>query len=412
MKAMAPNPSNRYANADEMLADLEEFRKNPSINFDYKVTDFLSSEEVDTDKTQVAAPRSRNAKDYSYGGERIRTHRRYEEDTIEQEAKDGFPWPIIGAVGGVLIFVIAVFYFLFRTVLSDFFAPTDSGESVPYLIGSVYEEIKDNKDILGDFEVVVGESVPNDTAKAGTILEQSPEANSKVDKDEKTITVTLSSGPNEFPMIDIYNMEIKEAYLTLKELGLTYSTDYEYHETVEKNHVISFTPYKDTPVTSGDEVHMVISMGPKVGTLPLPSFSNLPKERAESDIQMMNLKVAYVDPVYSDTVPEGYVVNQYPVATTVVDEGTTVNLQLSKGPDPSLAPEEITKEIEIPLPDTGEIVNLVVMVDGDVVLDEKYETALETTVPLKLTAKAGSKKSVTYFFDGTLKGSLTVEFNK
>ena len=37
MKAMAPNPDNRYGSADEMLADLEEFRKNPSIKFDYTI---------------------------------------------------------------------------------------------------------------------------------------------------------------------------------------------------------------------------------------------------------------------------------------------------------------------------------------------------------------------------------------
>ena len=40
MKAMAPNPDNRYPSADAMLADLEEFRKNPSINFDYDVSEF------------------------------------------------------------------------------------------------------------------------------------------------------------------------------------------------------------------------------------------------------------------------------------------------------------------------------------------------------------------------------------
>ena len=34
MRAMAPNPDNRYPSADAMLADLEEFRKNPNINLD------------------------------------------------------------------------------------------------------------------------------------------------------------------------------------------------------------------------------------------------------------------------------------------------------------------------------------------------------------------------------------------
>ncbi|MFI3251090.1 MAG: protein kinase, partial [Eubacteriales bacterium] len=36
MRAMAPNPDNRYSSAEEMLESLEEFRKNPEVNFDYK----------------------------------------------------------------------------------------------------------------------------------------------------------------------------------------------------------------------------------------------------------------------------------------------------------------------------------------------------------------------------------------
>ncbi len=35
MKAMALNPDDRYSNATAMLYDLEEFRKNPSILFDF-----------------------------------------------------------------------------------------------------------------------------------------------------------------------------------------------------------------------------------------------------------------------------------------------------------------------------------------------------------------------------------------
>ena len=42
MKAMAANMDQRYANADAMLADLEEFRKNPNINFDYTDADRLT----------------------------------------------------------------------------------------------------------------------------------------------------------------------------------------------------------------------------------------------------------------------------------------------------------------------------------------------------------------------------------
>ena len=45
MKAMAPDPDNRYLSADDMLADLEEFRKNPNINFDYNVSGFQDDED-------------------------------------------------------------------------------------------------------------------------------------------------------------------------------------------------------------------------------------------------------------------------------------------------------------------------------------------------------------------------------
>ena len=36
MKAMQKDPSKRYQSASEMLRDIEEFRRNPSISFQYK----------------------------------------------------------------------------------------------------------------------------------------------------------------------------------------------------------------------------------------------------------------------------------------------------------------------------------------------------------------------------------------
>ena len=41
MKALASDVNQRYVSADAMLMDLEEFRKNPSINFDYTPADLL-----------------------------------------------------------------------------------------------------------------------------------------------------------------------------------------------------------------------------------------------------------------------------------------------------------------------------------------------------------------------------------
>ena len=45
---MASNVDQRYISADAMLADLEEFRKNPCINFDYGDVDLLDSNDEPT----------------------------------------------------------------------------------------------------------------------------------------------------------------------------------------------------------------------------------------------------------------------------------------------------------------------------------------------------------------------------
>ena len=74
MKAMAPDPDNRYLSADDMLADLEEFRKNPDVDFDYDLSEFVPEAEPDEDRTQIRpAPgahsrlehKSRREEDYS-----------------------------------------------------------------------------------------------------------------------------------------------------------------------------------------------------------------------------------------------------------------------------------------------------------------------------------------------------------
>ena len=97
MKAMAPNPDNRYLSADDMLADLEEFRKNPNINFDYSSAEFDPEEELDDDRTQIRPVHaSAGRQEDRRGGRRYeeeRGGRRYEDERGRSEerrvGKDG-----------------------------------------------------------------------------------------------------------------------------------------------------------------------------------------------------------------------------------------------------------------------------------------------------------------------------------
>jgi len=398
-----------------MLADLEEFRKNPNINFDYNISEF-KPEEDDDNQTRIhsrtsgyrvdSRTRMRSDLPPARQSENHRTNYLYEE---EDDRRHTSPWVVLGIVGTILLLVGLVLYFLFNNFLSGLFAPIQT-YSVPKLVGQDYEEVLEDTELLQNrFEVVVEATITND-AEAGTILKQSPAAESQVDASVTEITVVVSGGPEVIYMIDLKDMEYREAFIALNEKGLKYDMPtYEFHDEIPEGHVISFTPLADTPVYPGTtQVQMVLSKGPERKEFIMPSLLEMTQENAESRITTMNLVVGSVTPVYSETVGVGKVVSQYPDATTTVKEGTRVNLEISKGPDPSLPPPEVTKTVTIQLPDAGKVINVQVMMDGDLIHIENVDTAMTSAIEFEVTASG--TKDLTIYIDGALYKTIKKEF--
>jgi len=87
----------------------------------------------------------------------------------------------------------------------------------------------------------------------------------------------------------------------------------------------------DTPLASG-----WVSGGgePEPTTVTVPDVVGMTQANATTAITTAGLTVGTVTEEYSDTVPSGDVISQNPVANTVVDEGSAVNLVVSKGTEP------------------------------------------------------------------------------
>ena len=437
MKAMAPNPDDRYLSADDMLADLEEFRKNPNINFDYSASEFDPEEEPDDDRTQqirpAAAVRSRPVREHTYSGSydrggrgsgrpaprpRSRDYDDYDDEEDDRPARSPI-WPVVLAVAAVLLFVGLVFGFLWNSIFAGMFekAPT---EQVPTLVGRNYDEVSQDTELLGRFKLVLGETVTDD-AEAGTILKQDPEEGKEVGEAVTEITVTVSGGPQIIEMIDLYNMEYSKAYSTLREMGLKPATPtYENDDEVEANHVISFTPLAGTPLTPGTEVQMVVSKGPEERTFPMPTLENMTEENALKTLGTYNLEQGRIERVSSDTVEEGRVVIQYPAANTQVSEKTVVNLQISSGPDPSTQtqepdppapPAETTVTVPVNLPADAEgTINLKVLMDGVEVFNQNVNASMQTSVPVTVTGTG--TKILTIYINGVASDIQAVDFNQ
>ena len=461
MKARAPDPDSRYLTADDMLADLEEFRKNPNINFDYSPSELTSEESLDDDRTQVRPVHTggrSSGGEYSQGRDRSyeedypaprRGRSRRREDEYESSRRDrryyeeeddyarrGPVWPIVLAAVAVLLFVGLVVYFLISTVFSSLWAPAET-TLVPNLIGKVYEEVKDDTDLLGRFTLAEGDTVA-DEAEPGTIIAQDPKEDTEVGEAVTEITVTISGGPDTVTMPPLDNMDYQEACRLLRESGLKpiVPPEYQTHETIEEGHIISYTPQNGLDLPPGTEVHMVVSRGPEVKEVEVPKLVDMTLERAQATIKQHNLgEHGKLDEVYDPEIPKGYVISQYPKEGAKVSEGTDVNLVVSLGPDPKTQtpdppantdpgtgtetdpgttqePKPVTRTARISLSAYEGEVDLRVLMDGVQIYGSTVDATMTTAVDIPVHGTAGmGTKELAVYINGVASGTVSVNFD-
>ena len=424
MRAMAHNPDDRYHSADDMLADLEEFRKNPNINFNYNAPEPAPVEAPEVEYTQVRPTPSRPVPERRYEEDypapRRRSSRRYEdEEDYPPRRRRGAVWPVFLASAAVLLFVGIVAYFLWNTVFAGWLAPPAT-HAVPDLVGMIFDEVRDDEELLNGFVLIEGNTVAND-ADPGTIIDQNPKGKREVSETVTEITVTISGGPEVVEMPPLDGMSYQDAANYLRSLGLKAAVpEYENHDTIEQGYIISYTPLPPIDLPPGTEVHMVVSKGPATVLLEMPKLVDMTLELAQITIE--NHKLVCNLPIreaYDAKAEAGTVIGQYPVEGTQVSEGTEVNLVVSKGPDPATQTPDppvsgtVTRYVTIYLDGYEGTVNIRLLMDGVEVGNETVDATLDEACSIPITAPAGSgAKQVAYYINGEAKGTIPVNFNE
>ena len=430
MKAMAPDPDNRYLSADDMLADLEEFRKNPNINFDYNVSGFQDDVD-DVDKTQVlptAASISRvgnrnREPERAQNRGRSNPPPRYREREEDEEEYDDGPrrpnWPIIGAVAAILVFVAALLFIMFSTAFSGSLGAQTQNVRVPSVTGYLFSEAQANTELLNGFTLVQGEEVESDQP-AGTILQQDPNANDFVSGDNMTITVTVSSGQaEEIKMPDLEGQTLSQALGTLDDLNLGLEYDYNsrtsYHDTIPKDSVISTYPTEGTVLHEGQQIILEMSLGPEEPeTVKVITLVGMPEEDALQAITDMGLNVGQVQRLPNSDQPEGYVWYQSIAADTAVEPGTSIDIFVSTGSESGSggeSGESSSKTISFQLPDAGGVVTVMVVdSQGNMVHSQEYDTNMNLTTE-DIPVSGTGEETYTMFINGIPYDRQTVNFD-
>lgn len=254
MKAMQKDPAKRYQSAAEMLRDIDEFKRNPSIAFAYK---YLSAEE---EEAQLAGKKHNEADAQAEAVKKTRKKQKTAQAEADSDVQVVVKTPYLAMLGGIsaafvlvtCLFIFLMFYF------NNPFVSVDEVE-LPNFVGIQYESVL-NSSKYSDFNIVVEETVYSDEYEKGVICEQKPKYPKTVKKGAE-VKIKVSSGAQKITIPDFSNQEATQVYAELKNMGLEYTESRMNHPSIASGYVIKTEPTKGSEVKAGTTVTVYVSLG-------------------------------------------------------------------------------------------------------------------------------------------------------
>lgn len=360
MRAMQKEPSKRYQSASEMIKDIEEFKKNPSIVFEYKYlsekTQYFNAGAVSKAAAAAGAESESRSVPLSVPDRgdmrkmKVRTRTKEEleeyddyEDYGEEEkpSKSSYFVVVLTAIAaGIVIIVVAfIAILLINTIKPD---PVDIGQ-MPSLEGLSYQQVKTA--YASWFSVEVEEEEYSSEYPEGAIISSTPSGGSDFIVGNTTVKLIVSKGPRMVTITNVYDYDEQTATVMLHDNDkFNVKIMSEFSETVKKGNVIMTDPPRNEKAPYGSTVIMYISRGPEEQDISVPKCVGHTLEEAQT---LLNGKFT-VQTVTADSLEEeGTVIEQsLPPLTedgqpNIVKLKTTIILTLSTGIMPE-AEETIT----------------------------------------------------------------------
>ena len=345
MHAMALEPSERYDSTTAMLRDMDEFRKDPGMLFDYNTPPL---EEViriqkpplilDPEPPKTTAEKIEQKK--RTAGTGAPPKRRSTVSTTaqpprrsrdpRQEHSSNVATVAIIACSAVMVLAIVIFLVV---LFSNGAGPEPEYVNIPQLIGRDYEEVKNDTDL--GVQIKLNDKLYSSEYPAGQIIDQNPASGGQIAKGS-IVAVDISMGPEPEPiyMPAIAEQELSEAERALNNLGLKLQikVERENHDTIAEGKVIRTEPVAETELTADQEVILYVSLGMEYKTGQMLDVIGYERDAAEKALesQPLNLELVFEE-IYDSTVEAGYVVRTSPKADEEIATGDKITVFISKG---------------------------------------------------------------------------------
>lgn len=247
----------------------------------------------------------------------------------------------------------------------------------------------------------IGESY-NPQYPAGTVLVQQPQAGMVV-REGRTINVILSLGGEKVFVPDIIGEDLRKAEIILRQYSLFVGTVTErYSLRYAKNKVMEQQPIAGEIVDKNSYVSIVVSAGlPQEDVILVPDFLQKNINEVYTWAQKYGIEVKVSEQLLPE-IPEGTVIQQQPVADSIVVSSTTLTVVIAKHTTQDLQKQsEYNFEYELPfISDAAKNVKIVqISAEGENILYNRL-TLPKEKIRLYIPPKKNSK--IRIFVDNVL----------
>ena len=384
IRAMQKRPYERYQSAAEMLLDLEEFKRNPLIRFEYSYF-------VDKEPTRYVSPAERPRPQRPTAAPAA--------DDGEEEAKSRLI-PLMTGIAAGLVAVIAIV-----AVLVYYLGNPDDVIVKKFVDMQRIEIESDTSPYDADYEIMF-KTEQNNSKAPGVIFKQDPQAHTKQvrgSNNKVRITLYVAEGTTQ-PVPDVRSKEFQEAVRMVRDAGFNPVTETKVTKSVEEGKVVETDPPHGTKLAKGEDVIIYMAIAQAiVEEIDMPDLIGWTQTEAKELLESADLKMdATVETIDSD-LEEGKVAEQSIKAGVKVKVGTSITIKVSNGNAPTR-----DAQLQIPIPSrAGQDGVLRIYINSSKVHED---TVLLNGEYLGSVGGTGADESLEVTLDGTRIYTAKVDF--
>ena len=325
LKATAKEPADRYKTAEEMSEDLATALSPARANEAKWVPQAMTKETQVITPLEEDTPMPESFKSMPLPKEKSEETPVMAEETLpDPKSKKHKKWWII------LLVILA----LLGIGTAVFFASGGRGEvEIPDVSGLSEASARDTL-AKAKLEVATKtEEIPDEQIEEGDVVKTDPAAGTTV-KQNREVTLYVSTGKKKIKLDDYTGMNFDEVSSRLKKLGFPANSiekKDEFSDEVENGRIISQSDEEGTEVDpTTDKITFVVSQGaqPTMGDYTGQNYD--PVRGILSSNGYKRISETYD---YSDTVPAGSIISQFPSYGEPLTENSYISFVVSQGPN-------------------------------------------------------------------------------